>query len=412
MKRRELLQAGLKLGLFAVGSSLVPLRGFADMLSGERPQFCIYIRVGAGWDTSLATDPWKLEARPEEKDFFIEYRQDELISFQNSLVGPAMAPLKKFFDRLCIINGVYMSATDGGHDSAALYAASGNGQGGLGLIPLELEGRLFSSPFGTLANHSPYMGSQAKGVWDLRNIVQAKQIADVTMLLDNDDKETEISRARKAILNNSSRIDLFNKVAAKSSSFTEAEAISAAFCSGLTHSACLELNESNLDTHSAHPRTHLAALTSVFAKINSLLESLHSTPGVDARGAVLETSTLLDQTTLLIGSEFTRTPALNGSSGKDHNPQCNSAILIGPGVKAGVVGASTLVTRAQSKAGMSYLSGLPLDSESLEPVRRREGSFILRPESVMSTLIKSMGGNPAVISRGLGAAPVLKNALR
>lgn len=114
----------------------------------------------------------------------------------------------------------------------------------------------------------------------------------------------------------------------------------------------------------------------------------------------------------MVISEFTRTPALNASRGKDHNPQCNSVLLFSPQMKNMKIGASTVVTRAKSKYGTPYLAGLPLDLATEQAVRHRENSFILRPENVVATVLKSMNVDPSSISRGLGSARVLSSIIK
>jgi phosphoglycolate phosphatase-like HAD superfamily hydrolase len=412
MNRREFCQTALKLGLFSAASSLFPWRSYAAGLQGAKPQFFILVRVDGGWDTSLSMEPWTAAVRPDVKDFFLEYRPEELLAFNNSFVGPALKPLQDHFSRMTLFNGVFMTATDGGHESAGLYAMTGNGQGDLAVLPLELDGRAYKSQFGTLADKSPYAGQQSKAVWDLRGIVNNGSIGGAELLFDMGDRSTELSNARGAILGNTSRLELFNTYLKQTPQRTEASVIAAAFRAGLTSSAFLGNSEENLDTHSSHEKAHLTELTKTFDGVKALLDTLKNSPGVDANTNVIETNTLLDQTTIMIVSEFTRTPALNGSKGKDHNPQSNSAIVIGPGFKNEIIGASNLVTRALAKSGTPYLAGLPLDLITQQPVRRREDSFIMRPENVVATVAKSMGLDPGTISKGLGSAKILTSVLK
>jgi uncharacterized protein (DUF1501 family) len=186
---------------------------------------------------------------------------------------------------------------------------------------------------------------------------------------------------------------------------TKGHAIAAAFSSGLSGSVSLQVSKF-FDTHSDHPNNHMTTLKEAFTEVKDILDILTATPGVGIQGS------LLDQTTIIMVSEFTRTPALNASKGKDHNAQCNSAILMGPGIKPGVIGGSKVVTRAETQIANPYLVGLPLDKKTLQPVTHREDAFILRPESVAATVAQSMGCNPATISESLGQAPLLTPILR
>lgn len=412
MKRRDFLKAAAQMGLFSIATSALPWRAFAQAAPDAKPQFFILIDVPGGWDTSLSTDPWTKETRLDEKDYFIEYRHDEIIPFNNSFVGPALLPLKNYFDRMTILNGIFMTSNDGGHPSASLYITSGNGQGQLGVLPLELEGKLFNSPFGTLSDTAIYAGGKNKTVWDINDVVRTGTIGGAELLVDFNDRSTDLSQARKAILQNSSRIEVFNNVMASSTEKNEAAALIAAFRSGLSSSGFLSTNVFNLDTHSGHRNTHLTGLTESFAEIAKVIDALKNSPGVDSQTNVIESNTLLDQTTIMITSEFARTPALNGSGGKDHNPQNNSTILISPKMRAGTFGSSRVVERKHAASGTPYLAGLPWDLKTQQVVNTRQNSFIVRPENAVATVLTSLAVDPAAISKGLGSAEVLTSLFK
>lgn len=408
MDRREFCFSSLKLGLLTFGASVLggPSKLWAQSAAQPTvPQFFLQIDFGGGWDTSLAMDPWTNPVRLDEKDFFVEYRQDELLPMGSYFAGPAMEPLKKYFNRLAIVNGIFMARNDPGHDSASLYARSGNGQGNIGVLASELETRVTDSPFGILTNTSIYTAQARRMIWDMQGLIQNGKIKDSGLLLDMPDKNSELSKARSAILQNIGKVKAFNQEVAKNPMpLTAGRAIAAAFSSGLSGSANLQLQVS-LDTHSDHPVTHMKELAGGFTQVAAVLDILAATPGVGTTGS------LLDQTTVMMTSEFTRTPALTASNGKNHNAQSNSAILMGPGIKPGVIGASKVVTRAESPIADPYLAGLPLDKITYQAVPRRDDVFILRPESVVATVAQSMGCNPALISEGLAQAPLLKPIL-
>lgn len=402
MDRREFCLSGLKLGLLSFGSSALSW-GLPSKLwaQSSTPQFFVQIDFQGGWDTSLAMDPWTETTRLDEKDFFVEYRQDELLPMGAHFAGPAMAPLKNYFHRLAVVNGIFMARNDTGHDSASLYAKSGNGQGHLGVLGSELETRVTDSPFGILAETSIYTAQARRMIWDLKGLIANGKIKDSGLLLDLPDKNSELSKARSAILQNLAKVKAFNQEVAKGPSpLTKGRAIAAAFSSGLSGSATFTVSKF-FDTHSDHPTTHMKDLLEAFIEVRDVLDTLATTPGIGIQGS------LLDQTTVMMVSEFTRTPALNASKGKDHNAQCNSAILMGPGIKPGVIGGSKVVTRAETQIANPYLVGLPLDKVTYQTVTHRDDAFILRPECVAATVAKSMGCNPATISEGLGQAPVL-----
>src|SRR5437868_11849365 len=106
MNRREFCISSLQLSLLSLTSSLttwgLPSKVWA---AGSSSQFFIMFNLPGGWDTSLATDPWTQKTRLAESDYFIEYREDELLPMGANFAGPALAPLKAYFDRLAIVNG-------------------------------------------------------------------------------------------------------------------------------------------------------------------------------------------------------------------------------------------------------------------------------------------------------------------
>lgn len=413
MKRREFCRTAFELSLLSLTSSLFPLRALAQT-PGQKPSFFVLLYVQGGWDTSLAMAPWTQDRRPQESDYFIEYSKNDLISAGNTLFGPAMAPLKAYLDRLSVVNGVFMSANDGGHDSAALYAQSGNGQGNLGVLSSELEGSYIHSPFGILTNSSMYTANKNKMTWDMNSVVSERGVTDSGDLLDMQDQNSPLSNARHSMMSYSDRVAVFNaKVKpADGTNLGYDQVIAAALSSGLSGSVFYSLFGGNLDTHSSHPKNHLKELTTAMENINSVLKALDKTAGVGADGKPLQNESLLNQTTIMVVSEFTRTPALNGSQGKDHNPQGNSALLIGPGLKPGVVGEMKLIPRAQSQRGEPYLVGSALDTTTQQVVNRRENAFLIHPENVIATAIQSMGFAPGRISQDLGQATQLKALLK
>ncbi len=82
--------------------------------------------------------------------------------------------------------------------------------------------------------------------------------------------------------------------------------------------ASASLFVSDFDTHSNHEELHAI-------KLQELLEAITYTV---ERAAELD---LLDRLTIVVSSEFSRTPEYNGNAGKDHWP-CNSMIVMGPGI--------------------------------------------------------------------------------
>lgn len=100
-----------------------------------------------------------------------------------------------------------------------------------------------------------------------------------------------------------------------------------AFRLGVAQCVSVMLSD-RLDTHGVEWRTeHPRRLERGFDALAVLLDDLKA-------------SGLMDRTTVLVWSEFSRTPELNVRDGRDHS-LCNCAVLMGAGVRGGqVIGAS------------------------------------------------------------------------
>ena len=89
------------------------------------------------------------------------------------------------------------------------------------------------------------------------------------------------------------------------------------------------------DTHSSHLSTHLPEMSSFATTLNTFVNDLRST--ADPTDTSLS---LADTTTIVVTSEFTRTPTFNNANGTDHWPSA-SAIIMGPNVSDNTVVGAT-----------------------------------------------------------------------
>jgi hypothetical protein len=88
-----------------------------------------------------------------------------------------------------------------------------------------------------------------------------------------------------------------------------------------------------------------------------------------------------ERTTVLVYSEFARTPKINGDGGRDHW-FADTMMVFGSTLKRGVFGASN--EQDLGLLAVDPTTGLP-----------SEAGFQLRPEHVMATLVQSLGGDPS-----------------
>jgi hypothetical protein len=129
----------------------------------------------------------------------------------------------------------------------------------------------------------------------------------------------------------------------------------------------VELTLGGWDTHNDN-HDNVAQLTSPLDQsVSALLDDLHY------RG-------LLDETLVVIGTEFGRSPEINGNAGRNHHPTAFTCVLAGGGIKGGQVYGSTDasghsiaengVTVPDFNATIAYALGLPIDQVVYSPSGR------------------------------------------
>jgi len=102
--------------------------------------------------------------------------------------------------------------------------------------------------------------------------------------------------------------------------------------------------------------------------------------GLSALVQDLEANGMLEDTLIVLASEFGRTPKINGNEGRDHYPKAFTTLLAGGGVKGGTVygktdeeGAEVVenkVSVPDLNATIGYALGLPLDQVLYSPSKR------------------------------------------
>ncbi len=102
--------------------------------------------------------------------------------------------------------------------------------------------------------------------------------------------------------------------------------------------------------------------------------------GISALLDDLEQRGLLDQTLVVLATEFGRTPRINQNEGRDHYPKAFSCMLAGGGVKGGYVHGKTSAGGEEVEespikipdfnATVAYALGLPLDQVLYSPSKR------------------------------------------
>jgi uncharacterized protein (DUF1501 family) len=144
-----------------------------------------------------------------------------------------------------------------------------------------------------------------------------------------------------------------------------------ALANGVSQAVSVQL-ASGLDDHFDWDTDHATSLRTSFDALGRLISYLKS---VKYKGT---SDSVWQHTTLMVFSEFSRTPLINSRGGRDHH-LASSCLVAGPGIKGNtVIGGTTDVQLAARKVNPT--TGLPDD-----------GGVPLRPADVHATVLQSMG---------------------
>lgn len=158
----------------------------------------------------------------------------------------------------------------------------------------------------------------------------------------------------------------------------QAEVAVASFTSGLAVSANLSMG--GFDTHGNHDRDHVRRLTELLSGIDHLWEQI-------------ESAGLQSKVTVMIGSDFGRTPFYNSNRGKDHW-NVTSMMAMGAGIRGNrVIGATD-----------DNFEARPVNSQSLQV---DNNGIIITPEHIHVAL-RDLAGVPSNLDNQFGIqAPLL-----
>jgi hypothetical protein len=129
----------------------------------------------------------------------------------------------------------------------------------------------------------------------------------------------------------------------------------------------VEVSFGSWDTHNAN-----------FTRVSELCEELDT--ALSALLQDLSSRGMLEETLVVLATEFGRTPEINNNDGRDHHPKAFSCVLAGGGIRGGqIYGASDergfnvadkSVTIPALNATIAYALGVPLDTVIYSPSKR------------------------------------------
>jgi hypothetical protein len=403
MKRREFINNTLAM----TSLSLIPSWAFTQE---AEPQFFLQVYMGEGWDTTLATEAWNFQTQPDEKKIFIEYSANDTIPFGATYVGPAMAGVKKYFPKMTIFNGVIMSSIEVGHTSPQTFATTGISDGTEPNFSCLFTDHFYKGKGSSiLSNTSVATAGRIYKVATLDNVKNLSGFASSSSMGNAATSRGLIANAYKDLGVTSQKLvkvgaeykDSLDKVTEK-----DVQLLAKGYLSGLYPSAYIRMNRS-MDSHNNHVNQHKKNLKENFDDLAKYLDGLSSIQWKNSG------KSLLDLTTVVVTSDFTRTPALNVSGGKDHNPFSNSMIVISSKFKSEViVGRSRLLEPEYSPIGVSTLLAMPVDVVDLSPKIVDAGTQMITPSVIYGSLLDVHGkindSTPEALRKAFKLKPLYK----
>ncbi len=406
MNRREFLNHLQSLTMLATLGSLPGLTLFSRPIAAanrntSKSKFFVLMRISGGWDVTLCLDPKVHENGSTQEDMFIQYRPDDILRTAGLKFAPPCAPLLPFANSLSVINGIYMSDANVSHEANLSYISTGDSEGRAADLPVEIANALGVKPFGVVFNKNLITGNRPimpTTVDNLKSLTSTIPLEGMREFMNADKAQSPFLTSRKNLLNSAPLFNTFTETINRlanddvSSLGTEikdvAKLTAAAFASGLSAQGLFDIT-ADLDTHDNHETRHLAAQNKLWSDVADIFNVFLSVPFGDG--------SLFDHTTFAVISDFARTPSLNPSLGKDHNPMTNSMLLAGAGVNGGrTMGQSLLVQKHNSVNGESRHVGGPIEySTNRAPKTKEEANqdafqFIF-PENAAATLVEIMG---------------------
>jgi hypothetical protein len=426
LRRRDLLaRAALAGGLLALPAGLFARSRLRRSLGPRRSDhyFVFYFLVG-GWDLMFVTDPV-----PRKDGFWVPYADDELVDVAGVRLGPAMKPLVPFASRMAILKGIHCDALN--HPQARLRMVTGR----------------FKPPGEVLAPSIQTLLAQKLGhAYELPNLsadqlrpasfrgaiadrrLEPVRVASVEQLHQLTSLDDELVRDRRAIEEALRRKDALTAqrwVAASAhppglpddfrlfadlqrdlsaSNYGDRAGEAASAMAGIAQSFGANRVGAQVRLAVEAVRQDLAPIVTVgTGEFDSHTKTEYATHpdavirGLKAVAAIArgldehqldDGRSLLDLTTIVVTSEFSRTPSKNELGGKHHWPT-NSMLFIGKGVRAGRGGAPRVFGAVDD-----HLMAQAINPENGS---RRRGADLLDMSHGLATALAMAGIDPGPV---------------
>lgn len=417
MKRRDFLR---QLLLYTGGLSFgLPSYALQD---ASKRHFLVHFHIGGGAHSILGPgfvmDSY-FKGRSlmplEEVDYYKILRDEEAVPLGDSFVGPALRPLMPYFDRTLVIDGIMMKNNSVSHWENANYIRTGNRSSSGELLSRHIN-KSSDEIFGLLSNRS-------MNEFTMKEIMQVGNGSLTEGLkkplgydLYSSGERTRFKRQSLEQFNNFERLMSADAVLEKHPVLRSRTGglanIATGYLAGFSQSAYYETQSfGTVDTHSFHENSAIPAQTQHYREVASFIELIKEIDMGDS-------TSLYDQTTIIVTTDFSRSAWKEGNDGTAHNPWTNSVVIISPKVNGNQkIGRSDIMPAVNVKDGLSKFFALPYDFRNqrslsfseflqfsggqevdmgdLEPMTRDFNSEValITPEVVINTLGMALNKN-------------------
>lgn len=409
MDRRQFLKSSAHFAGVGLASQLglLSLSAMANPGSQGLKDFFVLILVPGGMDVTLGLDP-RIHAKGQDQDdIFLEYRPDQIFRSGNIQLGPAAVSLQAYAKEIVILNGINMRR-DAGHEVNLDYMASGSGAGNALYLPVNLGFALSSiGALGVLDNgRAAKLGGKSIPTTALRSFLDSEANHHGKADLFQPNPEFTLAEEGQSLslafqnffqTKNPRSLVYQNLVERFNMAIPNAAVMFEIFKAGLASHAVYTVENIILDSHSNHttkqdgiPGNHWINQEKVWSQVADIFAIAKATPYSDG--------SLFDRTNFMVVSEFSRTPSLNSSNGKDHNPFTNSILLAGPKFRGGqTIGKSLVYPRNMGSdsihigAAFDFKTGQPVAVDESPENLALSDVRILDPESIVRSIAHAFG---------------------
>jgi hypothetical protein len=362
MNRRSFLKKAAAVASFGGTVPMAMLARIAQAHAADPfSRNLVVIRLHGAFDSLQGINPWS-EILPAKQDLFTTYNPFEVGSvgdYKTMIrnadgtrinLGPSAHALARHAKKMAIVNGIWVGPVDLGHPFAVQHMTSGRTQERAPHLAASVSNARSGADQFLVINGPIERGEFKLKVLqtiNLKNGLAVSNDGGPKTFVDAYSRRASHLEGHRSFSKNREGIEKFNSIlkdlkpavttnsnssggitpALQTFGETEMDDVAAvgALAAGLSTVVQLDWQQGDggsPDNHVLYEEIHPMAQRNRWDRLGRLLDRL-------------EKYNLMNNTLVLVLTEFSRTPAMNTNLGKDHNYSDNSAILIGAGINGG-----------------------------------------------------------------------------